>query len=137
MSLNSVDYMVEEFLLYRGFTQTFRCLENEKSHDRARSFQENKLVEQIFQYLLNFEVESFISLWDFLLKRFFLHLDQEHLEMISSLKVDLLKFYLVNAVKSNSKAKACEFFSLYSHEILSESGTSMNTDSVANLLRPW
>ena len=58
MSLNSVDYMVEEFLLYRGFTQTFRCLENEKSHDRARSLQENKLVEQIFQYLINFEVES-------------------------------------------------------------------------------
>ena len=139
MSLNSVDYMVEEFLLYRGFTQTFRCLENEKSHDRARSLQENKLVEQIFQYLINFEVESFISLWDFLLKRFFLHLDQEHLEMISSLKIDLLKYYLVNAIRSNAKTKACEFFSLYSHEILSESGgtSNNNQESIANLLRPW
>jgi len=123
-SIANVDHMVEEFLLYRGFTQTFRCLENEKSKDRVKSFQENKIVEQVFQYLINFEMESFISLWDFLCKRFFLHLDQEHLDMIAGLKTDLLKFYLVNAVRARSKEKCHEFFASYSHEILSESCSS-------------
>lgn len=123
-SIANVDHMVEEFLLYRGFTQTFRCLENEKSKDRAKSFQENKIVDQVFQYLVNFEMESFISLWDFLCKRFFLHLDQEHLDMISGLKTDLLKYYLVHAVRTNNKEKCHQFFASYSHEILSESGSS-------------
>ena len=132
MNITNVDYMVEEYLLYRGFTQTFRCLENEKSHDRSRSFQENKIVEQIFQFLTNFEMESFITLWDFLAKRFFLHLDQEHLEMIGNLKADLLKFYVVNAIKTGNKSKAHEFFATYSQEILSESG-----DSMTHSFRSW
>ena len=29
-NVNGVDYMVEEYLLYCGFTQTFRCLDKEK-----------------------------------------------------------------------------------------------------------
>jgi hypothetical protein len=132
MNISNADFMVEEFLLYRGFTQTFRCLENEKSHDRARSLQEHKIVEQIFQYLTNFDIESFVSLWDFLLKRFFLHLDQEHLEMIASLKADLLKFYLVNTIKANNRQKAHEFFAAYSHEILTEAG-----ELISASFRPW
>lgn len=129
--LSGADYMVEEYLLYRGFTQTFRCLDNEKA-SKSKNFQEQVIVQQIFQYLINFEVESFINLWDFLSKRFFLHLDQEHVNLIDQLKTDLLKYYLINAVKANNKPKIHEFFSTYSHEILMESG-----DSGKQSLRNW
>lgn len=80
----------------------------------------------------NFEIEHFISLWDFLNKRFFFHLDGEHLNMCGVLKSDLLKYYLVNAVKTKSKEKVTEFFSMYSHEILAESGSS-----IPGNLRGW
>jgi hypothetical protein len=39
------------------------------------------------------------------------------------LKSDLLKFYLINAVKTKNKDRVTEFFATYSHEILAESGT--------------
>lgn len=68
---------------------------------------------------------------DFLNKRFFLHLDQEHIFLLSNVKSDLIKFYLVNAIKKNNKEKITEFFGKYSHEIISESGESVTG------LRSW
>lgn len=128
----NVDEMVLEYLIYRGFTSTYKSLVSEKSKDRTKQFEVTRIVESIFMYLQNFEIESFISLWDFLSKRFFFHLDSEHLNLSSILKSDLLKFYLVNAIKQRSKDRITEFFSMYSHEILSESG-----DTIAGSLREW
>lgn len=60
-------------------------------------------------------------LWDFLNKRFFLHLDAEHGVMCAHLKSDLIKYYLIYCVKQKNKEKILEFFHNYSYEILSES----------------
>lgn len=76
-------------------------------------------------------LNSIDSYRDFLNKRFFLHLDQEHIVLLSNVKSDLIKFYLVNAIKKNNKEKIAEFFGKYSHEIISESGDS------ATGLRSW
>lgn len=79
-----------------------------------------------------YDIESFMSLWDFLSKRFFYHLDQEHLQMCGYLKSDLIKYYLVHAVRTKNKDKVVQFFSSFSHEILAESG-----DTVPGNLRSW
>lgn len=51
------------------------------------------------------------SLWDFLSKRFFFHLDSEHVQYSANLKADLLKYYLVHAVKTNKRDRLTgEFF---------------------------
>jgi hypothetical protein len=71
-------------------------------------------------------------LWDFLSKRFFFHLDTEHVQLCGILKSDLLKFYLINAVRTKNKEKLTEFFSMYSHEILAEAG-----NFIPGNLRNW
>lgn len=131
-NISSIDQIVGEYLIYRGFTQTFRSLEAEKGRDRVKQFEGGRIVEAIFGYLHTFEVDSFITLWDFMSKRFFFHLDAEYLQYSSALKSDLLKYYLINAVKNARKDKLAEFFSSYSHEILAESG-----DFIAGNLRSW
>ncbi len=90
------------------------------------------LTQAIFSNLQSYEIEHFIALWDFLNKRFFFHLDAEHLSLCGILKSDLLKFYLVNAIKCKNKDKLTEFFTMYSHEILAESG-----NSIPGNLRGW
>eukprot|EP01038_Epipyxis_sp_PR26KG_P004560 gene4560-6432_t len=132
LNLTGTDGMVGEYLIYRGFTQTFQCLESEKNKDRTKRFEINRIVESILAHLHNFEIESFVSLWDFLSKRFFLHLDQEHLNLCGLLKSDLLKYYLVHAIKTRNKDKVTEFFTMYSHEILAEGG-----DFIPGNLRAW
>jgi hypothetical protein len=131
MNIQSADNIVDEYLIHRGFTQTFKALQKEKISDRTKGFNAIKIVEQIFIYIDEFEIESFIDLWDFLTKRFFLHLDQEHVLLLSQIKSDLIKFYLVTAIKKNSKGVVTDFFLKYSHEILTESAESSNS------LRNW
>ena len=76
-------------------------------------------MQAIFDYLNTGAIENFISLWDFLNKRFFLHLDQEHCKMFATMKSELIIYYIVACVKAKNKAKLSEFFSTFSHEILS------------------
>lgn len=90
------------------------------------------LPKNIFSNLQGFDIENFISLWDFLNKRFFFHLDSEHINTCGLLKSDLLKYYLVHAVKAKNKEKITEFFSMYSHEILADHG-----NSIPGSLRSW
>lgn len=59
-------------------------------------------------------------------KRFFVHLDLEHLRISNEIKADLLKFYLIHAIKVKEREKITEFFSMYSHELLNESGIARN-----------
>lgn len=132
IDVSGTDAMVSEYLIYRGFTRTFQSLEFEKSKDRIKRFEVSRIVEAIFTSLTNFEVENFISLWDFLNKRFFFHLTVDNLALCGVLKSDLLKFYLVYAVKSKNKEKITDFFSSYSHEILADDG-----DLIPGNLRNW
>jgi hypothetical protein len=90
------------------------------------------VLQSIFSSLHSFDVEGFISFWDFLNKRFFFHLDSEHLNLSGVLKSDLIKYYLVYAIKTKSKEKVTEFFAAYSHEILAEAG-----NFIPGNLRNW
>jgi hypothetical protein len=47
MSINipSVDSMVGEYLIYRGFTQTFQSLEVERNRDRTKRFEVTRVVD--------------------------------------------------------------------------------------------
>jgi len=123
--------MVGEYLIYRGFNNTFKTFDSERNKDRSKQFEIDKIVESIFNDLNNLHIEPFISLWDFLSKRFFLHLDAEHNRLSQILKSDLLKYYLVNTIKQKNKDKTKEFFTSYSYEILSESSETFGN------LRGW
>ena len=48
-------------------------------------------------------IDHFLSLWDFLDKRFFVNLDEEHCSMFVRLKMDLVKYYLVTCFKAKNK----------------------------------
>jgi hypothetical protein len=56
----------------------------------------------------------------------------EHLNLCGLLKADLIKFYLINAIKNKNKEKVLEFFAAFSYEILAESGST-----IPGNLRGW
>ena len=49
--LAPVDDMVMEYLLFRGFTKTFRSFSAERQHDRVKCFDVQKVMEQLFGYI--------------------------------------------------------------------------------------
>ena len=97
----------------------------------STGFHAIKIVEQIYFYIENYQISDYIDLWDFLSKRFFMHLDQENLLLLDNMKSDLIKFYLVNLVNHHKKKEMTTFFETYSHEIIANSGNS------AQQLRSW
>jgi hypothetical protein len=122
MNIAASDSIVGEYLIYRGFTQSYKSFESDRRRDKTQRFEVSCIVESIFNYLNGYEILNFVSLWDFMNKRFFVHLDLDHQQVASDIKSDLLKYYMVNSVKTKEKEKVVEFFQMYSHEILTESG---------------
>jgi hypothetical protein len=85
-AIASADSLVEEYLVYRGFTQSFRALQSEKASDKLKSLDVTKIVEQTFAYIHAFEMDNFVVLWDFLTQRFFQHLDQEYVQLAEDMR---------------------------------------------------
>ena len=45
MNIPAADNMVGEYLIYRGFTQTYKALESEKNRDKTKQFEVARIVE--------------------------------------------------------------------------------------------
>lgn len=54
------------------------------------------------------------------------------MQLSGQLKSDLIKFYLIHSIKTKNRDKVGEFFTMYSHEILAESG-----NYIPGNLRGW
>jgi hypothetical protein len=63
MSIEVCDSIVEEYLIHRGFTKTFKSLQREKKDDRTQNFDATRIVDQIFVYIATYDIESFVNLW--------------------------------------------------------------------------
>jgi hypothetical protein len=85
-AIASADSLVEEYLVYRGFTQSFRALQGEKASDKLKSLDVTKIAEQTFAYIHAFDMDNFVALWDFLTQRFFQHLDQEYVQLAEDIR---------------------------------------------------
>ena len=51
--LASADDMIQEYCIYRGFVNSFRVIEQERTQDKTKSFEASLIVTQIWDYLDN------------------------------------------------------------------------------------
>ena len=51
--LAAADDMIQEYCIYRGFVNSFRVIEHERTLDKTKSFEANLIVAQIWDYLDN------------------------------------------------------------------------------------
>eukprot|EP01080_Neovahlkampfia_damariscottae_P001272 gene1272-11359_t len=111
------DESLKEYLAFRGFTSTLKTFEIERKNDKTKSYQTDKIVEQIFSLLQNFEYSKFFEYWAFLKTRFFTRLDSKFFETVKKLENSLKKFYVIRCIQSNRKDKCREFFEKNSEEL--------------------
>ena len=69
VSVSYADELVKEYLTFRGFTHTLRTFEGERKQDKTKGFQAEKIVEQIFVYLHNYEITKVCVVFIFLIMR--------------------------------------------------------------------
>ena len=109
--LKDIDEVVSEYLLFRGFTQSFQAFTRERQSDRLKGLSAEKVSAELFQHIRGGRFDAFWELWSFLDARYFQKLTQDSLaEAGEFLKDSLLKFYIVCCFKQQDKEKLLELF---------------------------
>ncbi|KAI8061442.1 WD40-repeat-containing domain protein [Gongronella butleri] len=115
-SLHQVDDLVKEYLLFRGFTSTFRALDMESRTDRDKGFQVDKILEELLSFVTSSDIQSLVDYYRYLDLRFFSRLDTRFQRTAKKFELCLLRHYLVHAIQHKKRDKIREFFDLYGAE---------------------
>jgi len=118
MSQSSViDKLIAEYLLIRGYDETFRVFERERQEDKAYDLQVTKIVECIFKRIYNFQLVQLQAFWKTLEERLFVWVKQTSLnETIQYLWSSLKKLFLLNAVKCKNVEAIQLFFKTFAND---------------------
>ncbi|KAI9270113.1 WD40-repeat-containing domain protein [Helicostylum pulchrum] len=116
-SLYQVDELVKEYLLFRGFTATFRALETEIRSDKDKGFQVDKIIEELLGAIANGDIQALIDYYRYLDIRFFSRLDSRFQRTIKKFELCLLRHYLIHAMQHKKREKVIEFFDIYGPEL--------------------
>jgi len=132
-----VDEMLLEYLLFRGFTRSFRAVAADCRSDRIRSFEADKVVAELLELIQSFDLHGFHSLWSFLDARFFSHLDAQHSRTVADLRSRLDKLCLIHAIRSDRKDIAHAFFSLYGADLHRRGGQKGRAEESSGTGLSW
>jgi hypothetical protein len=124
-----MDEDIVEYLLFRGFTKTIATFEADRRDDRLKAFDVDRLLAHIDALVRMHNIQGLLRLWDFLDRRLFSHLDVHHARELHKMKVALLRYYLVYAIKSDRRDKAIEFLANYTLQASSFPSSSSTASS--------
>ncbi|KAM3408463.1 hypothetical protein ACQJBY_001536 [Aegilops geniculata] len=104
--------LVREFLVFRGFTNTLQAYEAELSTEIGRNFEVDKILDLVFSvYIPKYQLDRLLSIFSFLKQCFTSPADTVHYTALLKLEQSVLRYYVVNALKSGRQEKVVEFFS--------------------------
>ena len=73
-SLNQMDEMIKDYLIYRGFNFTYKAFEQDLKQDKDKGFKSEKLTDQLLSYVHSYDFSGLLDYWSFLEHRYFSHL---------------------------------------------------------------
>ncbi|KAL6883249.1 hypothetical protein ACP4OV_010663 [Aristida adscensionis] len=103
--------LVREFIVFRGFTNTLQAYESELSTEIGRNFQVDKILDLVFsEYVPKYQLDRLLDLFTFFKQCFASPADTELFSTLVKLEQSVLRYYVVNALKSGRQDKVIEFF---------------------------
>ncbi|KAJ3428524.1 hypothetical protein M0812_23848 [Anaeramoeba flamelloides] len=117
-TLNFCDEIVEEYLLYRSYSETLRSFEEQKKNHQNRNLSPHMVVKTIFEMISAFSLQGFVDYWEYLNNNFFCFGDSKVRQTSKLLENSLKKMYLVVLFENNQKQKIMEFFQKFSNHLV-------------------
>lgn len=103
--------LVREFLVFRGFASTLQAYESELSTEIGRNFQVDKIMDLVFsEYVPKYQLDRLVNLFAFFKQCFMSPADTELFTTLVKLELSVLRYYVINALKSGRQDKVIEFF---------------------------
>ncbi|KAF8672757.1 hypothetical protein HU200_049454 [Digitaria exilis] len=110
-NIRYAEELVREFLVFRGFTSTLQAYESELSTEIGRNFQVDKILDLVFsEYIAKYQLDRLVGLFTFFKQCFTSPVDAELFSTLVKLELSVLRYYVVNALKSGRQDKVIEFF---------------------------
>ncbi|AQK65127.1 WD repeat-containing protein 91-like protein [Zea mays] len=110
-NMRYAEELVREFLVFRGFTSTLQAYETELSTEIGRNFQGDKIVDLVFsEYVPKYQLDKLLGLFAFFKQCFMSPADTELFSTLVKLELSVLRYYVINALKSGRQDKVIEFF---------------------------
>ncbi|CAG8508961.1 4961_t:CDS:10 [Acaulospora morrowiae] len=116
-SVPQVDELVKEYLLFRGFSATFRSFEQECKNDKNKGFQAERIIDELYSYVANSDINGLLEYWKYLDLRYFSRLDVRFLGSVKKFETSLLRYYLVYAIQQKRRDKVLLFFDSFGTEL--------------------
>lgn len=111
-ALHEADELVLEYILFRGFTETYRTFGAEQKQDKTRCFNVDRLLEQLQTCCATHDAAGLLDLWGFLKTTFFSHLDEIEAATVSQTENDLKRNFIVAAIMDGQSEKAVSFLQM-------------------------
>lgn len=110
-NMRYAEELVREFLVFRGFTSTLQAYESELSTEIGRNFQVDKIMDLVFsEYVPKYQIDRLAGLFAFFKQCFTSPADTELFSTLVKLELSVLRYYVINALKSGRQDKVIEFF---------------------------
>jgi len=110
-NIRYAEELVREFLVFRGFTSTLQAYESELSTEIGRNFQVDKILDLVFsEYIAKYQLDRLVGLFTFFKQCFTSPADTELFSTLVKLELSVLRYYVINALKSGRQDKVIEFF---------------------------
>ena len=101
--LDEVDALVQEYLMFRGFTSTFSAYQKDLRKDHTNKFNVHCVVEKVLHSVKTHDYRALMDVWNFLNFRFFSNLDGDFVPVVKRIEISLKRFFIVTAVAKGGK----------------------------------
>ncbi|KAF5292438.1 hypothetical protein FQA39_LY13985 [Lamprigera yunnana] len=105
-----LDELIREYLVHRGFSTTVKAFDIDLKSDKEKSFRVDKIVDQLLQFVNNYDLISLRELWAHLDNHMFTKLESHFVPATKKLENAILKLYLINLIVNNKSDKVSDFF---------------------------
>ncbi|KAJ1879322.1 hypothetical protein LPJ66_011716, partial [Kickxella alabastrina] len=121
-SIEHIDDLIREYLLFRGFKSTLKTLEEDLARDQDKGFKADKIVDDLLTMATELKVEELLSYWEYLTLRFFSHLSPKYHRTTRMFEKRLIRLFLVSAVNADKRRRIREFMDVHGHVLGQQGG---------------
>lgn len=116
-AVERTDELVREYLIYRGFSNALKQLDNDIKVDKDKGFRVDRILDHLQQLVQSFDLAGLREYWAYLEKRLFSRLEDVYRSTVHKLRTSLYRYYVVNAIQRGNGEKTHEFFSKLGSEL--------------------
>ncbi|XP_055369590.1 WD repeat-containing protein 91 isoform X2 [Betta splendens] len=109
-AVERTDEHVREYLIYRGFTSTLKHFDSEIKADKEKGFRVDKIIDQLQQFVLTFDLFGLKEYWLYLDRRLFCRLEDVYRPTVNKLRTSLYRYYVINTIQKGNVERTQEFF---------------------------